>query len=208
MHKTFISYHHANEQELKDDIITRGSGENFVNKSVKDGDINTNLSEETIMRTIRNDFLEDSTVVVVLIGEETANRPFVNSEIQAALWGEEPTGLLGVVRDELYDRFYSPSTCTDPECGCGISLRTKTYEYTGKVPYLVRENNIRLEDGKSTSPHYNDSDAYCAIYKYSYFINNMEKCIDESFNKRKKNFDIKKRNGLGVKTIVNPWGLY
>ena len=207
MHKTFISYHHANEQELKDDIITRGSGENFVNKSVNDGDINTNLSEETIMRTIRNDFLEDSTVVVVLIGEETANRPFVNSEIQAALWGEEPTGLLGVVRDELYDRLYSSSTCTAPECGCGISLRTKSYEYREKVPYLVRENNIRLEDGKSTSPHYNNSDAYCAIYQYSYFINNIEKCIDESFDKREKNFDIKKRNGSGVKTIANPWGL-
>lgn len=53
------------------------------------------------MRTRRrNDFLEDSTVVVVLIGEETANRPFVNSEIQAALCIKNQLGLLGVVRDE------------------------------------------------------------------------------------------------------------
>lgn len=158
------------------------------------------------MRKIREDFLGDSTVVVVLIGEQTSDRPFVNSEIQAALWGN-PTGLFGVVRDELYDRLYSSSTCTDPDCGCGVSLRNKTTEFTQKVPYLVRENNERLENGKSTSPHYNDSDAYSAIYKYSHFMTNMEKCIDEAFDKREKDFDIKKKNGYGVKTITNPLGI-
>lgn len=106
---------------------------------------------------------------------------------------------------KLYDRLYSSSTCTASECGCGISLRTKSYEYR-KAPYLVRENNIRLEDGKSTSPHYDNSDAYCAIYQYSYFINNIEKCIDESFDKREK-ISISKRNGSGVKTIAKSLGI-
>ena len=41
MHKTFISYHHKNEQDLKDEIITKGSKEFFIDKSVKDGDIDT-----------------------------------------------------------------------------------------------------------------------------------------------------------------------
>lgn len=205
MHKTFISYHHANEQELKDEIIELGSGDDFVDKSVSDGDIDTNLSEETIMRKIREDFIGDSTVVVVLIGEETAQRPFINSEIQAALWGKS-TGLVGVVRDDLYDRLYTSTTCTNAECNCGISLRTQTYEYGSKVPFLVRENNKVLENNKSTSPHYNDSEAYCAIVKYSYFIGNMEEVIDEAFEKRDKSFEVKKRNGQGVKTITNPYG--
>lgn len=86
MHKTFLSYHHANEQDLKDEIIDLFGGESFIDKSVSDGDISTTNTDETIMRTIREDFLKDSTVTVVLIGTETKNRPFVNTEIQASLW--------------------------------------------------------------------------------------------------------------------------
>ena len=200
MHKTFISYHHKNEQDLKDEIIDKGSKENFIDKSVKDGDIDPYLTEETIMSKIREDFIGDSTVVVVLVGEETANRPYINSEIQAALWGN-PTGLIGVVRDDLFDRIYYSTTCTHFECNCGISLISQGAEYDTKVPYLVKENNTRLENGKSTNPHYSDTEAYCGIYKYSYFIDNMEKCIDEAFEKRSKEFNIKKANKDGVPTI-------
>lgn len=107
MHKTFISYHHAGEQDLKEAIIRKGvAGGEFIDKSVSDGDINTDLSEDTIMRKIRSEYIQDSTVVVVLIGEDTTQRPYVNSEIQAALWSN-PTGLIGVVRDELYDKVYT-----------------------------------------------------------------------------------------------------
>lgn len=207
MHKTFISYHHANEQELKDKIIELGSGDDFVDKSVSDGDIDTNLSEETIMRKIRDDFLGDSTVVIVLIGEETSGRPFINSEIQAALWGGS-TGLVGVIKDDLYNRLYTSTICTYAECNCGTSLRTQTHEFDSKVPFLVRENNKVLENNKSTSPHYNDSEAYCTIVRYSYFIENMERIIDEAFAKRNKAFEVKKRNGKGTRTITNPYGLW
>lgn len=203
MHKTFISYHHKREQDLKNEIIKNGSGEYFVDKSVNDGDIDTTLSEETIMRKIREEYIGDSTVVVVLIGEETSDRPYVNSEIQAALWNKS-TGLIGVVRDELFDRIYSSTNCNSINCNCGIFLNSSTDEFNTKVPFLVRENNVRLENGKSTSPHYNDSEAYCGIYRYSTFINNMEKYIDEAFDKREKTFDIKKRNDDDIKTINRP----
>lgn len=208
MHKTFISYHHAREQDLKNKIIDKSViGDEFIDKSVSDGDINPNFSEEFIMRKIREDYLGDSTVIIVLIGEETAERPFINSEIQAALWGENPSGLIGVVRDELYDKIYRTTTCSGNDCNCGTSLSTPTYEFNKKVPFLIKENNTRLENNESTSPHYNDSDAYCGIYKFSTFFNDMEKYIDKAFDKRQKNFDIKKRNEDGVKTIRNPYGL-
>ena len=207
MHKTFISYHHSGEQDLKDKIIEKGvEGGEFIDKSVSDGDIDSNSSEETIMRTIRENFIGDSTVVIVLIGEETSQRPYINSEIQAALWGENPNGLIGIVRDELYERIYSDTTCSGNECNCGISLRSRTSEFINKVPFLVQENNAILENNESTSPHYNDSDAYCGIYTFTTFFNDMEKFIDEAFDKRDKNFDLKKRNEAGVKTIRNPYG--
>lgn len=54
MHKTFISYHHSGEQKLKDELVnTAESKDYFIDKSVSDGDIDTNLSEDTIMSKIR-----------------------------------------------------------------------------------------------------------------------------------------------------------
>lgn len=206
MHKTFISYHHAREQELKNQIIEKGvEGGEFIDKSVTDGDIDIYLSEDTIMRKIRENYIGDSTVVIVLVGEETAQRPYINSEIQASLWGDR-TGLIGVIRDDLYDRIYSSTTCNGNDCNCGVTLRSQTSEYEAKVPFLVKKNNIILENNKSTSPHYSTSEAYCGIYKFSTFFNNMEKYIDQAFDNRKKNFDIKKKNEAGVKTIKNPYG--
>ncbi|MDN6900663.1 TIR domain-containing protein [Oenococcus sicerae] len=207
MHKTFISYHHSGEQELKDELIDAATSEDyFIDKSVSDGDIDTNLSEDAIMKKIRNDFIQDSSVIVVLIGEQTADRPFVNSEIQAGLWGDDPVGMVGVVRDDLFERIYSKTFCTAPGCNCGVELKTPTPLLKEKIPFLVRENNLRLEDEKSTYPHYKDSEAYCGIYRYSTFVKNIEKYIDAAFEKRNRVFDIKKKNDLGVKTINHPFG--
>lgn len=97
MYKTFLSYHHANEQDLKDGIIETFGGKLFIDKSDSDGDISIDVSDDYIMRKIREDYLGDSTVTVVLIGKDTVNRPFVNSEIQPYLWG----GYLWITRYNL-----------------------------------------------------------------------------------------------------------
>lgn len=197
MHKTFLSYHHAKEQDLKDEIITLFGGDSFIDKSVSDGDISTTNTDETIMRTIREDYLEDSTVTVVLIGTETKNRPFVNSEIQASLWGDDFNGLVGVIRDEIYDSVFTPAVCADPACGCSISLRTPGYGYEYYLPYLVRMNHVY----EKTVPHYNDSDVFCALVKYSIFINNPEYYINQAFDKRKMMTPAAKKNPLDVPAI-------
>lgn len=208
MHKTFISYHHHGEQDLKDEIVTSGiERDYFIDKSVENGDIDTNLSEDTIMQKIREEYIKDASVLVVLIGEQTAERPYVNSEIQAGLWGDNAVGLLGVVRDDLFDRIYNTTICTAAGCNCGIELKTPTALFDEKIPFLVKENNRRLENKKSTYPHYADSEAYCGIYRYSIFKNNIEKYIDEAFEKRSKVFDIKKKNDPGIKTISRPFGV-
>lgn len=69
LHKTFISYHHRNEQYEKDQIIEQYGGDDFIDTSVHDGDINTDLPEEAIMRKIREEYLGNSTVTLVIIGE-------------------------------------------------------------------------------------------------------------------------------------------
>lgn len=207
MHKTFISYQHSNEQTLKETIIEQSKlKDEFIDKSVSDGDISPDLSEETIMSKIRTEYIQDSSVMIVLIGEETAQRPYINSEIQAGLWGDNPVGLIGVVRDELYDMFYTNTVCHNPECACGVALLTPTVLHNEKLPFLVKENNVILEHGKCIHPHYLNSDAYCSVYRYSDFINNIEKYVDESYQKRNKLFEIKKKNVSGIKTIRHPFG--
>ncbi|MGK7245339.1 TIR domain-containing protein [Buttiauxella agrestis] len=180
MHKTFLSYHHANEQALKDEIIRLYGGESFIDKSVSDGEISTDVSDDYIMRKIREDYLKDTTVTVVLIGLETAQRPFVNSEIQASLWGANPAGLIGVVRDDLWDEVFSPATCLDLSCNCGITLRSISMGYYEYLPYLIKANH-KIQ---KTVPHYTDEEVYCSIVKYSDFISDCESYIDAAFDKR------------------------
>lgn len=190
MHKTFISYHHDNDQDLKDTLIREFGGDDFLDKSVHDGDIDPNNSEETIMRTIREKFLADSTVTLVLIGKETAQRPFVNSEIQASLWGDKPSGLLAVVRDSVYDLIYTKSTCSHSSCQCGSTLRSPTDRFSHYVPDLVRKN--RQYEGKE--PHFTDSQVYCSLLRYSSFIKNPEYYIEKAFEKRESGkFVVKKK---------------
>lgn len=141
------------------------------------------------MRIIRDDFLADSTVTLVIVGYETARRPFVNSEIQASLWGSDHNGLVTVVRDEVYDLIYQPSKCTSSLCNCGITLRSRTSNYEYYLPELVHKNH----EYDGTTAHYTDDEVYSAILKYSTFIKNPERYIDEAFAKRKGNFNIKKK---------------
>lgn len=197
MHKAFLSYHHANEQDLKDYIIDNFGGENFIDKSVSDGDISTTINEESIMRKIREEYLADTTVTVVLIGAETKNRKFVNSEIQASLWGDNYNGLIGVIRDEIYDSVFSPSTCSNTDCGCGLDLRTIGWGYDYYLPYLVKANHVY----EKIVPHYNDTDVFCTLIKYSTFISNPEFYIDQAFDKRKAMEPAAKRNTPEVPAI-------
>lgn len=190
MHKTFISFHHENEQDLKDEIIERFGGEYFINKSVGDEDIDIELCDDSIMAKIRQDHIADSTVTLILIGKETYNRPFINSEIQASLWGDNPSGLLGVIRDEVYDEIFDNSVCLHPECRCGIATRRKLSGYAVLLPYLVKENH----KCSTFNFHYSDDDVYCSLIKYSNFLNNCEKYINQAFNKRGKLKILAKKN--------------
>ncbi|WP_082181255.1 TIR domain-containing protein [Actinomyces timonensis] len=88
-HKCFISYHHADEHEVEqfiqtfdhnqDILIARGIGASMS------GDIIDSNDNDYIMRRIREKYLRDTTVTIVLIGKETWGRKFVDWEIAASL---------------------------------------------------------------------------------------------------------------------------
>lgn len=82
-HKVFISFHHE-DQSYKDSFADLMEND-IVDHSVDDGDIDDdNLSTETIRQKIRDDFIRDATVTVVLIGRCTWQRKHVDWEIGPA----------------------------------------------------------------------------------------------------------------------------
>lgn len=97
--KTFISYYHKDDQEYKEKFVNL-TKDLIVNKSVEDGDINSEVSDEYIKQLIQKGFLNDTTVLIVLIGNKTKCRKHVDWEISGALnlkVGGQYSGLLGLL---------------------------------------------------------------------------------------------------------------
>ena len=80
-HKVFLSYHHEEDQWYKD-LFLHFMKDDVVDKSVSDGDIDSDdLKVETTRQYIRDDFIADATVTIVLIGRCTWRRKYVDWEI-------------------------------------------------------------------------------------------------------------------------------
>ena len=86
-HKVFISYHHGNDQQFKDDLLELNiRHEVFIDKSVDTGHIDENLSDQKIREEIRDEYLKDSTVTLLLVGTETRKRKHIDWEIYSSMY--------------------------------------------------------------------------------------------------------------------------
>jgi hypothetical protein len=97
--KTFVSYYHKDNQNDRR-LFGNLFGDLIVSKSVDDGDIDSDNSDEYIKQLIQKDYLADTTVLVVLIGPKTKCRKHVDWEISGALnlkVGDGNSGLLGIL---------------------------------------------------------------------------------------------------------------
>lgn len=101
-HKVFISYYHKDDQKYKNYIDTYLS-KYIINKSVSDGEYDSDNSDEYIKRLIREEKISDSSVVVVLVGANTKHRKHVDWEIYAGLRDSINgcSGLIGIILPEV-----------------------------------------------------------------------------------------------------------
>jgi len=99
-HNVFISYYHDEDQRYKDRFV-RMIGSNIVDKSVNLGDIiDENRPTEAVLQRIREDYIAQVSVTVVLIGRCTWQRKYVDWEIGASLRDTVTNprcGLLGIL---------------------------------------------------------------------------------------------------------------
>ena len=98
MHKVFISYHHDNDQWYKDKLVELSEEHSiFVDRSVDTGDIPDEWTDEQVRREIRDEYLRDSTVTIVLVGQETRRRKHVDWEIYSSMYDGSVNKKSGIV---------------------------------------------------------------------------------------------------------------
>jgi hypothetical protein len=153
-HKVFISFHH-DDQYYKDSFVEM-MGDDIVDQSVEDGDIDDeNLSTATIRQKIRDEFVREATVTVVLIGHCTWQRKHVDWEIGSSL------------RD----------TKKNSRCGL-LGILLPNHGNHGSEQYNPLLIPPRLAD------NCDGSDPYSLIYDWSYNSSRVRRWIHEAFQRR------------------------
>lgn len=158
MHKVFISYHHANDQWAKESLVKWAEENNiFIDGSVDTGDIPGNWSDEKIREEIRDEYLRDTSVTIILVGTETKNRKHIDWEIYSSMYDGKKNKKSGIIV------IYLPSvqatgsvhvghgakekTLVHPEINNWISIDSRS-EYERRHPYLPARiiDNLMIDD--------------------------------------------------------------
>lgn len=173
LHKIFISFH-------SEDIYYKEKFEQLfhvkfgvvISRSVNTGDIPSGLLTDTVRQKIRDEYLRDSSVTIVLIGANTWQRKHVDWEISSSLRDtpyNSRSGLLGILLptypgfdENKYNRFTIPPRLSD-NLDCGYS---KIYRWT--------ENPIILQDWVHQS--YLAKSKVIPHNSYPSFVNNRTGC--------------------------------
>ena len=125
-HKCFISYH-KDDKYVVDDFCETFEG-SFIRRGIMmEDDIIDSNDTDYVMRRIRELYLQDSTVTIVLVGRCTWARRFVDWEVQASLrkslTGPPPNGLVAIQLWKSYKKLpYRVNLNVDSEYA-------KFYEY-------------------------------------------------------------------------------
>ena len=155
-HRCFISYHHANDQGYKDKFVRLFDdwADIFINKSVGDGDIDDDCKTETIWQKIRDVYLSDSTVTIVLIGKETWKRKYVDWEISSSLRdtkNSSRSGLIGIFlpthpdygKEKYNSNTIPPRLYDNVECGFARLYDWSDSPKDGMQNFSMAENTMK-----------------------------------------------------------------
>jgi MTH538 TIR-like domain (DUF1863) len=144
MHKVFISYHHDNDQWAKNQLQQWADQHSlFIDVSVDTSEINDNLSTESIRRIIRDDYLRDSSVTIVLVGTETKGRKHVDWEIYSSMYDGSVNRQSGILVIQLpstnpihFNAAHEVEKATVyPDCTSWITISDRS-EYELRYPCL------------------------------------------------------------------------
>ena len=144
MHKVFVSYHHDNDQDYKGKLVRSGERSFiFIDRSVGDGHIPDDWTDEQIRQEIRDSYLRESTVTVVLIGTETKRRKHVDWEIYSSMFDgtvNKKSGIVVINLPAISNSFTAPHGDEEkrilyPEVTSWTAIKERA-EYERRYPYM------------------------------------------------------------------------
>ena len=159
-HKVFVSYHHSGDQAYRNrfEYLFSYVRDVIISKSVQIGGLDPNLKTETLRQKIRDEYLRDSTVTVVLIGAETWKRKHVDWEIGASIRHTQynpRSGLIGIILPTYpridqtkYDPYTIPPRLYD-NIRCGFAI---IYNWSEDATVIQRWIHDAFERRNTISP--------------------------------------------------------
>lgn len=105
-HKVFISYYHKDDQQYKNHLINMKEFNSktwqyqsiFDDYSVHENEIDDiGLNSEQIRCIIRDEYIKDATVLILLCGQNTRKRKHIDWEIHAAMYDSERNPQMGIL---------------------------------------------------------------------------------------------------------------
>lgn len=174
-HGVFVSYYHEQDQGYRErfELLFSEIYDIMESKSVEIGDIDPYLKIETIHQKIRDNYLRDSTVTVVLVGAETWQRKFVDWEISSSIRDtkyNKRSGLLGILLPTypapagVWERFFTGDTLP-------------AYQITQDTRYNPHTIPPRLYDNLACK--------YATIHKWNENPLVVQRWIQDAFRRRR-----------------------
>ena len=160
MHKVFVSFHHANDQWYKDELVRWGTENNvFIDGSVDMGEIPDNWDAQHIREYIRDNHLKDTTVTILLVGTETKNRKHIDWELFSSMYDgkvNKKPGILVINLPSVCCQYHTLCTKEEKEAilpnqKTWISINDRS-EFDRRYPYMpARIIDNLLKKGVSIS---------------------------------------------------------
>lgn len=143
-HRVFVSYHHKNDQAYKEYLINWAEENNiFVDWSVDTGDISDDLSDEQIREKIRDEYLRDCRVTILLVGTETKYRKHVDWELYSSMHNTQlnkKSGIIVILLPSAKSEFFTVGDDNEksaiyPTVTDWTTINTYT-EFEHRYPYM------------------------------------------------------------------------
>ena len=156
MHRVFISYHHSNDQFYKEQLLAwNRASPLFHDYSVDTGDIPDHWDDQTIRQEIRDEYLRDSSVTILLVGTETKRRKHIDWELYSSMYDgikNKKSGLVIVNLPSIGCTYYTVAHSEEknkiyPENTSWTTISNRS-EYESRYPYMperIIDNLLKSE---------------------------------------------------------------
>ena len=160
MHKVFVSFCHRDDQKYKDALVNWAEENDvFIDGSVDTGDIPDEWDDQKIRETIRDEYLRDTSVTILLVGPNTQYRKHVDWEIYSSMYNGKKNKKSGIVVvmlpetncDSCHIPYANEKSQIYPEIRSWINIDSRS-EYEKRYPDMPKRiiDNL-MKDGVKIS---------------------------------------------------------